>query len=110
SPGEELQTAGAGMERVMGFEPTTFSLGSIVPRIVTDGRDGVSEQRGAPLSLPLSPPSPKRDPLALALELLAAAESSSNPAALIAAARARVVEAAAQQVDRGASGRGTKSA
>ena len=49
---------------------------------------------GAPsLSLPLSLPKPKSDLLALADELLAAAEKSSNPAPLIAAARALVAEA-----------------
>jgi len=75
------------MERVIGFEPTTFSLGSCLPQVVTPRSDATSLDAVRPLSPPLSLESASGDPIRLARELLAQAESVSDPRALIAAAK-----------------------
>ena len=83
-----------------GIEPGTASLKGC--RSASPAPSETAPTR-PPLSLPLSPSgaaSPeRRDPLALADELLLAASRSSNPAPLIAAARALVAEAAERRAD-----------
>jgi len=75
------------MERVMGLEPTTFSLGSRLPEVVTPCSDATSGEASRPLSPPLSLDPRTANSIRLARELLAQAGSASDPTALIAAAR-----------------------
>jgi len=84
----EVQLAATRMERVMGLEPTTFSLGSRMTPSVTNDQGSTCGGGGAPLSLPLSLPPADRDALRLARELLERASDAADPDALIAAARA----------------------
>jgi len=90
------------MERVKGFEPSTFSLGSGATQPIPHGNPRIGPRLSSGLSS-----EPARDPVALAQELLAQAERSSTPAPLIAAARALLAESA---VDRRSDGSGTAGA
>src|SRR5262249_50656013 len=84
-----------------GIEPLTFRLPAHAPDAVLPGDSEI----GARLSSGLSS-EPARDPLALAQELLAAAEGAADPATLIAAARVLVAEAAGKRSNAAKGGEG----
>jgi hypothetical protein len=82
-----------------GVEPLTFRLPACAPNADSPGETA----RGPRLSSGLSS-NPARDSVALAQELLAQAERASNPAPLIAAARALLAEAAGERPETPKSG------